>query len=74
MALYMTQKMSSGVLKVTTYYRKSSAHPTHQESSNFTANAKQTYANEHKIEVSIVEEGAYRSEQGIPSGGHTEKI
>ncbi len=74
MALYMTQKMSSGILKATTYYRKSNAHPSHQESSTFTIDAKQAYADEHGIETSSVEEGTYKSGQGVPTGGNTEEI
>jgi hypothetical protein len=74
MALYMTQKMSSGILRATTYYRKSSDHPSHQESSTFTINAKQAYANKHMIATSSVEEGTYKSGQGVPTGGNTEEI
>lgn len=74
MALYMTQKMSSGILQVTTYYRKSSAHPSHEESSKFTRDAKQAYADLHGIEVASVEAGTYKSGQGVPIGGNTEEI
>ncbi len=75
MALYMTQKMSSGVLAAITYYRKqSSPHVTHTESSKFTTDAKNDYATTNGIQVSQVEEGTYRSGQGVPTGGTTEQI
>ncbi len=74
MAKYMTQKMSSGALAATTYYRVQSAHPSHDESSAFTFAAKADYAAAHNIAVAAVEVGAYKSNQGIPAGGNTEEI
>ncbi|MBC7859575.1 MAG: hypothetical protein H7Z39_12525 [Burkholderiaceae bacterium] len=74
MADYMTQKMSSGVLAATTYYRKQSAHPSHIESSNFTTAAKTAYANLHAILVTQVELGDYKSNQGVPKSGNTQLI
>jgi hypothetical protein len=66
---YMTQKMSSGVKKAITYYRDGGAHPSHDTSSKFTKDAKNAYAAARGVEVSAVEEGAYKSGQGVPSGG-----
>lgn len=75
MAKYMTQCMSSGLLTKITYYRKqSNSHPSHEESGAFTTDAIADYATTNSIEKSAVEEGTYRSNQGIPSGGTTEEI
>ncbi|MFZ5528281.1 MAG: hypothetical protein ACOZE7_16630 [Pseudomonadota bacterium] len=75
MPLYMTQKMSSGTLPAVTYYRKQSVpHPSHVESSTFTTNAKADYATANAILVANVEEGTYRSGQGVPVGGNTKLI
>ena len=74
MATYMTQKMSSGILAATTYYRAQSAHPSHGESGAFTTAATTDYAGAHNIPVAQVEVGAYRSNQGIPTGGNTKEI
>ena len=70
----MTQKMSSGVLKAIIYYRKSSAHPSHDECSKFTKDAKNDYATTWSVTVANVEEGAYKSGQGVPTAGETEEI
>lgn len=75
MPLYMTQKMSSGVKKPITFYRKqSSPHVSHEESSKFTTDAKSTYATERSVPVGSVEEGTYKSGQGVPTGGDTQEI
>ena len=74
MAKYMVQKMSSGIKKATTYYRKQSAHPSHDESGNFTRDAKSAYATKHNISEAQVEVGSYASNQGVPAGGDTEEI
>ncbi|MDO8179723.1 MAG: hypothetical protein Q7U12_16005 [Undibacterium sp.] len=74
MAKYMTQKMSSGVLQATTYYRKQSSHPSHAESGAFTIAAKTSYAATHGIAAANVEVGTYKSDQGVPAGGNTQEI
>lgn len=75
MAKYMTQSMSSGLFTKVTYYRKqTSSHPSHAESGAFTTDAIAAYATRNNIEKSAVDEGTYRSNQGIPSGGTTEEI
>ncbi|MDM0053022.1 hypothetical protein [Variovorax sp. J22R115] len=75
MALYMVQKMSSGVLPAITYYRKQSGpHPSHEESGAFTTDATNAYANTNTIAVALVEAGTYKSGQGVPTGGTTELI
>ena len=74
MAKYMTQKMSSGVLAAITYYRKQSAHPSHDESGTFTTDATNAYATTSGIQASQVELGTYKSGQGVPSGGTTQEI
>lgn len=75
MADYMTQKMSSGTLIPITYYRKQTQpHPSHEESGAFTSAAKNNYATFNNIPESEVEEGAYKSSQGVPTGGKTYKI
>jgi hypothetical protein len=67
MPVYMLQSMSSGVLQSTQYYRKqSSNHVSHQESTDFTTDAKNAYANTNGIAVAAVQEGTYRSGQGVP--------
>lgn len=72
---YMTQKMSSGVLQATTYYRKQSVpHPGHAETGAFTIAATTNYAAAHTIPVTDVEVGTYKSGQGIPTGGNTQEI
>jgi hypothetical protein len=67
MAVYMTQTMSSGILTAIQYYRKSSDHPSHKESSQFTVDAKATYAAANNILPVVVVEGNYRSGQGKPA-------
>ena len=74
MAVYMTQTMSSGVLAATQYYRKSSDHPSHTESSQFTIDAKAAYAAANNILPAIVEEGTYRSGQGKPKNPNAVEI
>ncbi|MES2162569.1 MAG: hypothetical protein V4476_15525 [Pseudomonadota bacterium] len=74
MAKYMTQKMSSGVLPATIYYRVQSAHPSHGESGAFTNAATSDYATVHHIAVAEVEPGTYQSNQGVPTGGNTKEI
>ena len=74
MATYMTQPMQSGTKGKITYYRKQSAHPSHTESSQFTTDAKAAYARAKGVAVSDVEEGTYRSGQGVPTGGECEEI
>jgi hypothetical protein len=69
MPKYMTQKMSSGVKKAITYYRDGGDHPSHETSSKFTKDAKNAYALARGVDVSTVEEGTYKSGQGVPSGG-----
>ena len=72
---YMTQPMSSAKTEKITYYRQqSSAHVSHDESEAFTAAAKANYATFNNIDESAVEEGNYRSGQGIPTGGKTYQI
>lgn len=72
---YMTQKMSSGTIKATTYYRRQkSDHPHHDETSKFTSDAKTDYATAHGIEEDEVEGGKFASNQGIPTGGDIKKI
>lgn len=72
---YMTQKMSSGIKKPITYYRKqSSKHVSHDESSAFTTAAKTAYATARNVAVNTVEEGVYKSGQGIPTGGDVEQV
>jgi hypothetical protein len=75
MAKYMTQSMSSGLFTKITYYRKqSSSHPSHVESGAFTTAAIADYATTNGIDKSAVDEGTYRSNQGVPSGGNVEEI
>lgn len=75
MANYMTQSMSSGILKKITYYRKqTNSHPSHEESGQFTADAKSDYATTNGINEDDVEVGTYRSNQGVPGGPNTEEI
>lgn len=74
MATYMTQPMTAGVNPKITYYRKSSGHPSHAVSSQFTTDAKNSYAAKYGVLVSTVEEGKYMSNQGVPFGGKTEEI
>lgn len=71
---YMTQKMSSGVLKAITYYKDGGAHPSHEVSSKFTTDAKSDYATTRGVAVSAVEEGTYKSGQGVPTGGECKNI
>ncbi|MCE2027185.1 hypothetical protein [Sessilibacter corallicola] len=75
MANYMTQSMDSPKTEKITYYRKQSQpHPSHEESSQFTRDAKKNYAEFNHIPEADVEEGSYRSGQGIPTGGKTYEI
>lgn len=75
MALYMTQKMSSGILAAVTYYRKQkNEHPSHDESGAFTSAAVRHYAGANNIEESEVEQGKYQKCQGVPNGGLTQII
>lgn len=75
MALYMTQSMSSpNTIKITYYRRQYQPHPGHEESGAFTAAAKTNYATFNHIEEDIVEEGSYRSSQGVPTGGKTYEV
>lgn len=74
MALYMTQSMSSSNTIKITYYRKQSAHPSHEESGAFTAAAKSNYAKFNNISEGDVKEGIYRSSQGVPTSGKTYEI
>jgi len=75
MALYLTQKMSSGTLPAITYYRKQiNDHPSHTETGKFTQDAKNNYATFNHIPVANVIEGAFKSGQGIPTGGKTYEI
>jgi hypothetical protein len=74
MALYMTQKMSSGVLPAINYYRKQSAHPSHGESGAFTTAAQNDYAATRNVLVATVIPAKYFSNQGIPTGGVTKEI
>ncbi len=74
MATYMTQPMTAGVNPKVTYYRKCSGHPSHTVSSQFTTDAKNSYATKYGIQAATVEEGKYHSNQGVPYGGQTEEI
>jgi hypothetical protein len=75
MALYLTQKMSSGTLEAITYYRKqTNEHPSHTETGKFTQDAKNNYATFNHIPVANVRESAFKSGQGIPTGGKTYEI
>ena len=74
MAKYMTQPMTAGMNSKVTYYRQSSGHPSHAVSSQFTTDAKNSYAAKFGILASTVEEGKYMSNQGVPYGGLTEEI
>ncbi len=74
MAKYMTQSMSSANTETITYYRQQSAHPSHAESGQFTADAIANYAAFNHIEESAVVKGTYRSDQGVPTGGKTYEI
>ena len=74
MAVYMTQSMSSGILAVIQYYRKSSSHPSHDESSQFTLDAKAAYALANNVLPALVVEGHYRSGQGRPTNPNAEEI
>ncbi|HBS42035.1 MAG TPA: hypothetical protein DEA26_05095 [Oceanospirillales bacterium] len=75
MAKYMTQSMSSGILTKITYYRKQSgSHPSHAESGRFTQDAIDDYAQTNGIDESEVDEGTYRSNQGVPGGMNTKEI
>lgn len=72
---YMTQKMSSGNLPATLYYRKQTQdHPGHVETEAFTSAAKGDYAATHTIPASEVELGTYRSGQGKPKTTDAEEI
>ena len=64
MAKYMTQKMSSGILPATTYYRAQSAHPSHGESGAFTFAATANYAGAHAIATAAVEVGTTNQIKG----------
>jgi len=74
MAVYMTQSMSSGIHRSILYYRKSSNHPSHEESGAFTNAAKATYAAEIGVPINDVVEGRYRSGQGVPRNPNAEEI
>ncbi|ADO49307.1 hypothetical protein [[Enterobacter] lignolyticus] len=75
MALYMTQKMSSGLHAAITYYRKQqNEHPSHAESGAFTSAAVSHYATTNNIDESDVESGKYQKCQGVPNGGLTQAI
>jgi hypothetical protein len=72
---YMTQKMSSGTKKATTYYRKQTIeHPDHTETSKFTTDAKADYATTHGVEKDHVEEGKFAKNQGVPTSGDVKNI
>jgi hypothetical protein len=74
MAKYMTQPMTAGMNSKVTYYRQTSSHPSHDVTSRFTTDAKNSYAAKFGILVATVEEGKYMSNQGVPYGGLTELI
>lgn len=74
MAKYMTQPMSYAALQKITYYRKQSAHPSHNESGIFTQDATNAYATANGINASQVEVGVYKSNQGVPVGGNVQEI
>ena len=75
MALYMTQKMSSGTLIPITYYRKqANDHPSHTETGAFTDAATNNYATFNHIAVAKVEVGKFNSNQGVPTGGKTYEV
>jgi len=72
---YMTQTMRSGTLQAITYYRRARIqHPSHEESRQFTNDARTNYANTNHINFNDVERGTYRSAQGVPGGGNTQEI
>jgi hypothetical protein len=69
---YMTQPMSSGKCIPITYYKKQSQeHVSHTESGAFTTAAKANYAAFNHLTVANVVAGAYKSGQGVPTGGKT---
>jgi hypothetical protein len=72
MAIYMTQQMSSEKCIPITYYKKqSSEHVSHTESGAFTTAAKTNYSAFNHVAVGKVVAGAYKSGQGVPTGGKT---
>jgi len=72
---FMTQKMSSGIKKAVTYYRKqSSPHVSHEESEAFTTAAVNHYATAQRVAPNTVETGKYFSGQGRPKDLNAEEI
>jgi len=75
MALYMTQPMSTAnTIKITYYRKQSQPHPSHDETGAFTNAAVANYANFNDIPAAAVERGAYKSGQGVPTGGKTYEV
>jgi len=75
MALYMTQSMDTAkTIKITYYRKQTQPHPSHAESGAFTDAAKANYAEFNSIPESDVEEGTYRSSQGVPTAGKVYEI
>ena len=75
MAVYLTQKMSSGQLLPITYYRQQKTeHPSHTDTGKFTQDAKSNYAKFNHISEDQVEVGVFKSRQGKPTSGKTYEI
>lgn len=75
MPLYMTQKMSYELLTAVTYYRKQTVpHVSHIESEAFTDAAATHYGAANNILAANVDQGTYKSGQGVPTGGSTQEI
>ncbi len=75
MAKYMVQSMEYGTHGKIVYYRKqSSGHVSHTESGRFTQDAKAAYALAKGVTADLVEEGSYRSNQGVPGDRNAEEI
>ena len=74
MAKYMVQTMRHAVVS-RTYYRKQSAHPSHEESGQFTTDAKQAFADTFVIvNQNDIEVGKYMSSQGAPTNPNAIEI
>lgn len=64
----MTQTMSSPGKPSKLYYRAQTIpHPNHTESTKFTNDAKNNYAEFNKIQANDVEVGTYQCGQGVPT-------
>ncbi|MGH1516964.1 hypothetical protein [Chryseobacterium sp. JK1] len=74
MATYMTQTMQSGKNPKINYYRKSSAHPSHDETGKFTQDAINNYSKKYQVPANTIEKGRFQSGQGVPTGPNTQEI